>query len=436
MNRESPRPLRAALLTYRGNMFCGGQGVYLHHLARALVERGHQITVFSGPPYPEPPPGVELIRLSDPNFINRPASSLPESNPLTALRPLEFLEYGLARAGANPEMLAFSLRAFFALRPLHARHRFDVVHDNQGLGYGLLLIRRLGLPVVATIHHPLQIDRAEDLKQMNGFFRRARRALYYPLFMQKLVAKNLDRAIAVSGFSRDLVAMSYGLCPDQMTVVPNGVDRSLFHPRPELRREPGRLLFVGSSEDRKKGVRYLLEALALLPERFRLVIVDGRRYPGRVYAEELAGRLGLGERVMFRDRIDNSELAEEYCRAELMVVPSLFEGFGLPALEAMASGTPLICSRAGALPEVVGEDSALLVPPGDSRALQRAALELSADPERRRRLSEAGIQRAASLFSWSAAAAQVEQVYFEAMAARDRARGRSWTPADSRKVVP
>jgi len=231
------------------------------------------------------------------------------------------------------------------------------------------------------------------------------------------------------------VAMSYGLCPDQMSVVHNGVDRSLFHPRPEIRREPGRLLFVGSSEDRKKGVRYLLEALALLPERFRLVIVDGRRYPGRVYAEELAGRLGLGERVAFLDRIDNSDLAEEYCRAEIMVVPSLFEGFGLPALEAMASGTPLICSRAGALPEVVGEESALLVPPGDSLAIQRAALELEADPERRRRLSEAGIQRAASLFSWSAAAAQVEQVYFEAMSARNQARGRRWTPADSTKVV-
>jgi glycosyltransferase involved in cell wall biosynthesis len=409
--------LHVAILSYRGNMFCGGQGVYLTNVARAIVARGHRVRVMAGPPYPDPVPGAEMECIPDENFINRPAAHLPAA-PLSVLAPLNFLEYGLARAGMNPEMLAFSLRCFARLREVHARDPLDVVHDNQGLGYGLLLIRALGVPVVATIHHPLQVDRTEDMRQMDGLEAKIRRSVYYPVVMQKQVAKRLDRVITVSGFSRELVSDAYGLDRGRMSVVPNGVDAELFKPLDKVAREPGRLLFVGSTEDRKKGIIFLLAALADLPARFKLVIVDGRRYPGRVYARDAVAALGLGARVEFRDKITIQELVLEYNRAQMAVVPSLFEGFGLPALEAMACRTPLICTKAGALPEVADESCARLVPPRSSGAIRDAVLGLDADEDARQRLARAARARALALFSWDRAAQGIEEQYLAAIADR------------------
>jgi glycosyltransferase involved in cell wall biosynthesis len=409
------RSLHVALLSYRGNMFCGGQGVYLWNLAKALAERGHRVRVLSGPPYPDPVPGAELTRLPDENFINRPAGQLP-ANPLAVFAPLNFLEYSLARAGSNPEMLAFSLRCFHHLRALHAREPLDVVHDNQGLGYGLLLLRALGIPVVATIHHPLQVDRGEDIRQLAGMTAKIKRSLYYPIAMQKLVARRLERVIGVSRFAADLVTRTYGLDPARVAVAANGVDAAVFKPAPAVAREPGRLLFVGSTEDRKKGIIYLLEALVELSAEFRLIIVDGRRYPGRVYARDAVERLGLTARVEFKDKITTAELVAEYQRCEAMVMPSLFEGFGLPALEAMAGGAPVICSAAGALPEVVAPDCAVLVPPRSARALRDAIIALHSDPARRAHMSAAGRERALNHFTWPECARRVEEEYLKASA--------------------
>lgn len=413
------RPLHLALLSYRGNMFCGGQGVYLVNLAAALVRRGHRVRILSGPPWPDEVPGATLVRLPDENFINKPAAALPAA-PLQIFGPLNLAEWGLSRAGANPEMLAFSLRAFSALAAIHRRDPLDVVHDNQGLGYGLLLLRALGLPVAATIHHPLQVDRAEDIRQLEGLTKKMKRAVYYPPFMQRVVARRVDRVISVSAFSADMIAAAYGLDRAAVAVAPNGVDENLFRPLPGVERESGRLLFVGSTEDKKKGVRYLLEALAALPPEFRLVIVDGRRYPGRVYAAGLVERLGLAERVEFKDRITNDELVAEYNRAELMVMPSLFEGFGLPALEAFATGTPLVAAAAGALPEVVGE-AAVKVPARDGSAIAEAVMRLHADPAERARLAAAGRERVRSGFTWDRAAELMEGIYRElAAGGRDK----------------
>ncbi len=404
-----------ALLSYRGNMFCGGQGVYLVNLARALIKAGARVTVVSGPPWHDEVEGARNVRVPNHNFINKGASSLPVDSPLSVFSPLNLAEYTLARAGSNPEMMAFSLRCFGLLRRLHLADPIDVVHDNQGLGYGLPLIRLLGVPVLATIHHPLQVDRAEDVLQTEGLAAKFKRTVYYPPVMQGLVAKSLDRIVTVSAFSRDLIARAYGLDKTQMEVVYNGVDSDFFRPTPGLERERGALLFVGSTEDRKKGIAYLLRALAgLPPDRFWLTVVDGRRYPGRVYAANLVSRLGLTGRVIFKDKITNDELRLEYGRAEMTIVPSLFEGFGLPALEAMACGSPLISTQAGALPEVCGA-AAEMVPPRSASAIQRAVLKLDADASLRARTSKAGLERARSVFTWDAAAARTLDLYRQAM---------------------
>jgi MMP alpha-(1->4)-mannosyltransferase len=394
-------------------MFCGGQGVYLVNLAKALAAAGARVTIMSGPPYPDPVEGTRLVRVPNENFINRLSNDLPKENPLSVFFPLNFFEYVLARTGSNPEALAFSLRCFSEIKKIHQYERVDVVHDNQGLGYGLLLVRSLGIPVMATIHHPLQVDRAEDIMQTEGMMGKMKRAVYYPIVMQKLVAARLDKIITVSGFSKDLVSKTYGLDPAKMSVVPNGIDSAFFKPLTDSPRERGKILFVGSSEDRKKGIIYLLSALTQLPDTYKLVIVDGRRYPGRVYAQNAVSRLGLLGRVTFEDKITNEELLVHYSTSEMMVMPSLFEGFGLPALESMACGLPLITTTAGALPEVADKKISVLVPPRDSKAIIDAVLEIGGKQSTLLQMSERGRDRAVSKFSWDLAAEMVLSQYHE-----------------------
>ncbi len=413
-------------MSYRGNPYCGGQGVYLYYLAKALADRGHQVTAMVGPPYPLPMPWARLIKIANLNFINRAGrAAIPSDHPLSALAPGNLAELVLSRIGSNPEMLSFSLRAFQALRQmLEQGERIDLVHDNQSLGYGLLLIQRLGIPVVATIHHPLQVDRKEDLRQMPEFFRRFRRALYYPLWMQKLVARRVNRLVTVSDISRDLIARTYRIPAEKIETVPNGVDLEIFRPNPAVAKVPGRVLFVGSSEDRKKGILYLLRALKRINDpAVRLTIVDGRLRPERVYAKNLAQELGLGPRVAFLEKISRDQLILEYNKAEVVVMPSLFEGFGLPALEAMATGTALIASRAGALPEVVGEEGGVLFEPGNDRELAEKIIQLLDDAGLRKKLGELGRKRAEQGFGWERVGQRLETIYQEELGKKEE---RAW----------
>jgi len=223
----------------------------------------------------------------------------------------------------------------------------------------------------------------------------------------------MDGVITVSDFAGRLVQEEYRLAADKVTRIYNGVDCGLFRPRTEIKKVPGRLIFVGSTEDRKKGIRYLLEALAVLEPPAHLAIVDGRLYPGRVYAKDLIEELGLANRVIWREQISNEELVREYNLAEAAVAPSLFEGFGLPALEAFACGLPVVATRAGALPEVVGPDgeAALLVPAREPKALAQAIRGLMGSPARRQRMGEQARRRAEQNFSWDQAAAATEAVF-------------------------
>jgi len=408
--------LKICLLSYRGNPYCGGQGVYLYYLARSLAERGHELTVLAGPPYPPEMPFARVIKIPDQNYVNKPGrSAIPVDRPFSVFQPLELAELSLSRLGNNPEMLAFSLRAYLRIRKMLSEgQRFDLVHDNQSLGYGLLLIQRLGLPVVSTVHHPLQVDRKEDLRQMPGLLDKVRRSLYYPLLMQKLVARRLDKIITVSETSCELISRWYRIPGEKIETIPNGVELGVFRRRAEVEKIPGRIVFVGSSEDRKKGILFLLRALKRLDEPARLVIVDGRLNPERVYAKNLVRQMELSGRVTFLEKISREQLIIEYNKAEVVVAPSLFEGFGLPALEAMACGSALVATRAGGLAEVVGEgeDAAgILVDPGREEQLAEAIRRVLADKSLRERLAAKGRQRAEQGFGWDKVGERLEKVY-------------------------
>lgn len=411
------RPLRIALLSYRSKPHCGGQGVYVRHLSRELAALGHHVEVFSGQPYPEldtvelpgtltlrPLPSLDLYRDEDP--FRTPG--LREFRDL-----IDVLEVATMWTAGFPEPLTFSLRASRALA--ERRGEFDVVHDNQSLGYGLLGVERTGLPLVTTVHHPITVDRRHEIAAAPSILRKLSLWRWYGFTrMQARVARRLETLITVSESSAADIVRDFGVRRDRVHVIPVGVDTDVFAP-PTLPRVPGRIVAVSSSDSPMKGARVLLEAVAKLrTERdVELVVVGRPRADGPV--ARAVDELGIAEAVRFVTGLPDPALAELFGSAEVAVVPSLYEGFSIPAVEAMACATPLVASRGGALPEVVG-DCGVLVEPGNPSDLAAALGDLLDDDERRRHLGAAGRRRVEEHFTWRAMAARTADLYDRAIA--------------------
>ena len=421
---DGGRPLRIALLSYRSKPHCGGQGVYVRALSRELVALGHSVEVVSGPPYPEldtdpggrgptltKVPSLDLYREPDPFRVPR----------LREFRtPTDVLEFLMMCTAAFPEPLTFSLRAARLLR----EREIDVVHDNQTLGYGLLLLQRAGHTVVATVHHPITEDRRHDLAAAGalakGGLRKqvSTRRWYSFLRMQGRVVRRLPAVLTVSASSLADVVRDFRVPPGRLTVVPVGVDVDAFRP-PTLPRTAGRIVATASADVPLKGLVPLLEAVAKLrTERDVELVVVGRPKPNGLAAAAI-DRLGLAEAVRFVSGLPEAELVTLFGSAQVAVVPSLYEGFSLPAIEALACATPLVATTAGALPEVVGRDgvSALHVPPGDPEALAAAIGRVLDDPELAARLGAAGRARVVEHFTWRAVAQQTVAWYRDVLAA-------------------
>jgi glycosyltransferase involved in cell wall biosynthesis len=407
--------LRVALLSYRSKPHCGGQGVYVRHLSRELVALGHQVEVFSGPPYPELDPGVGLTEVPgldlyrEPDPFRRPA--------LGEFRDRVDVEEFLTMCVAGfPEPKVFGTRV---ARVLGERlGDFDVVHDNQTLAPGVLRIEQLGLPVVTTIHHPITVDRRLDLAAATTWQRRlSLRRWYGFLRMQRRVAQRSSTVLTPSESSKRDIVRDFGVDPARVRVIPLGVDEG-FRP-PTAPRVPGRIVAMASADAPMKGIATLLEAFAKLRterDHLELLLVSKPRPGGET--ERIVDRLAIGRHVRFVHGLSDLELVEVMGSAEVACVPSLYEGFSLPTAELMACGTALVVSDAGGIPEVVGPDGlcADLVPPGDVERLATALAGLLDDPHRRARYGAAGRARVDELFSWRAAAAATVAAYQEAMA--------------------
>jgi glycosyltransferase involved in cell wall biosynthesis len=411
-------PLRIALLSYRSKPHCGGQGVYVRHLSRELARLGHHVDVYSGQPYPEldglddldgqdgagtlrlvPVPSLDLYRDDDP--FRTPKLSQWRG-------AIDALEVSTMWTGGFPEPLTFSLRAAPVVAA--ADPPYDVVHDNQSLGYGLLALRRRGLPIVATIHHPITVDRDLELAAAPTRLKRLSLRRWYGFArMQARVARRLPRIVTVSRNSATDIVREFGVTPGAVTVVPVGVDTEVFRP-PTAPRVPGRIVSVASSDSPIKGARVLIEAVAkLATERdVELVMVGRPKHDGPV--ARLIDELSIGDHVRFVSDLSDSALAALLGSAEVAVVPSLYEGFSIPAVEAMACATPVVASRAGALPEVVG-DCGVLVTAGDAGELALAIEDVLDDPDRRERLGHAGRTRVCNRYSWARVAAATAEVY-------------------------
>lgn len=411
--------MRVCVLGYRGNPYAGGQGIYLYHLTRWLAALGHQVDVIVGPPYPRPLNGWARVH-HVPNLnlwgVYR-RKWLPARQPFSLLRPWNLFDFAATRLRFFPEPLSFSFRALAVLARLLRRGRFDVLHDVQTLGYGMLLMRAFGMPLLTTVHHPLTVDRREAFAGNITFEELYHTAVFYPVTMQGRVIRRVDRVITASAAGKEQIARDFRVRPERISIVPNGIDTERFCNAGHWRRAPATLLFVGNSDDPKKGAVYLVRALALLPESVRLRVVD-EPYPAKFRVWEEAGRLGIGHRITFTGRLDDERLREEYCRATLLVQPSLYEGFGLPAAEALACQTPVVATDTGAVSEVVTPECGALVPPRDPAALAMTIQALLDDPARRERMGQAGRKRMEGEFSWPVCAANTVAVYRDVLARR------------------
>jgi glycosyltransferase involved in cell wall biosynthesis len=458
-------PLRIALLSYRSKPHSGGQGIYVRHLSRELVRLGHRVEVFSGPPLPELDDGVGLTVLPSLDLYREPD---PFRTPkMSEFRSgIDVLEWTAMCTGAFPEPLTFSLRAWRHLRERLAE--FDIIHDNQCLGYGLLPLNWTDTPLVATIHHPITVDRDLELAAAPDWKRRLSLRRWYAFTrMQARVARRLPWLTTVSHAARDEIVDAFGVPVERLRVIGVGVDVETFSPATSadvdtvgpiakadddgaedgadraaawmdggVRAADGRIVAVASADVPLKGLPELIEAVAKLraDHDVELVVVGSARPDGA--AARAITRLGLDDAVWFVSGISDTELADLFRSATVAAVPSRYEGFSLPAIEAMACGIPLVVTTAGALPEVTGPDGlvSLHVPPGDAEALSAAIGRLLDDEPLRRRLGAAGRRRVVEQFTWERTAIRTAEWYADAIAAHRVRTGKGGAPESSRAV--
>jgi glycosyltransferase involved in cell wall biosynthesis len=383
----------------------------VRYLSRGLRDLGHEVTVISGPPYAEVDEGVELVRLRGLDLysrLGRPVHPLREIR-----RPIDLYEYLAVMGGFFPEPLTFGVRAY---RHLQRNDGFDVVHDNQSLSYGLLGMMRWGLPVVATVHHPIRIDRDLELAAASNWRERLKLRRWYSfLAMQGFVSRRLSLLISVSESSARESIRAFGLRRERVRTVYNGVDTEQFRAPPGAQRHPARVVVVNSADTPLKGLDHLYGAIERLACRRPVEVLVVGEPRDRAGTEADLRRRGIDGHLRFLGKLDQRELVEVYSEATVAVLPSLYEGFGFPAAEAMACEVPVVAYDAGALREVIGADglAGQLAPLGDQDGLAHAIEKVLDDPATAARMGAAGRDRVVTRFSWSRAARETAALYEE-----------------------
>jgi glycosyltransferase involved in cell wall biosynthesis len=406
-------PLRIAYLTYRGKPHVGGQGVYTRHLTKALADLGHHVEVFGGQPYPILDSRIPLHKLPSLDIFN---DQYPGRFP--AYWEIKdwpsFVETAQFLKGTFGEPRAFSIRAYNELSK--RVNDFDLVHDNQCLGYGILKIEKQ-IPTIVTLHHPITKDRKLEMEHTKTWFKRRAISRWYSFVnMQGKVASKMPRVVVVSENSIADIHTDMKVSLDRMKLVPVGVDPDLFTPLPHIARKPGHLITTASADVALKGLSYLLEALAKIrTERDVHLTIIGRPREGA--NADLIRKLGLTDCITHVSGVSDERIVELYAESELAVVPSLYEGFSLPAIEAMSTGICLVATTGGALPEVTGadNDTVLSCPAGDAEALAASIRRGLDNAELRQRIGAAGRARVVERWSWKHCAQLTVDQYREVL---------------------
>ena len=404
------KKLKIAFLSYRSKPFSGGQGIYVKYLSKALRDLGHEITVFSGPPYPDLDSSIELVKVPSLGLYEK-ESKFFDVDLKSLINPLNFFEWLSVNTGGFPEPYTFGKRIKHILK--RSIDRYDIIHDNQSLAYELIYFQKK-IPLVTTIHHPISKDLNYQLQSTDEILLKLLMRRWHSfLTMQKFVSKRLKKIIVPSKSSIEDIRDEFKVSKKKMVRIMNGIDLKIFYPDPKILKISKKIVTVASADVPLKGLDYLLKALKevkkIYPE-VSLSIIGERKKGG--HTERLIKKMNLEKHINFFSNLSQTELRKIYCEAELAVIPSLYEGFGFAAVEAMACGIPLISTSGGALPEVI-KDTGIIIEPKSSKDIYTSILRFFSSPDLAKQYSEKALKRVNSKFSWEVIAKKYEEQYFK-----------------------
>ena len=400
--------MKIALLSYRSHPFSGGQGIYIRHLSNAFNALGHEVFVISGPPYPELSKGVKLIKIPSLDLFSV-ESRIKAFRLRFLLSPIDLIEWLGIMSGGFPEPYVFGKRLESFLKDTEIK--FDVLLDNQSLCYSLLNIQK-SYPLVTTIHHPITRDHKIALDNARNWKERLSTNRWHGfLKMQKKVAPKLQKIICPSAQSKEDVIEEFLVERDSIEVVLNGIDVNSFRFRGDKIPHTNRIVTTASADIPLKGLKYLIRSLPEIIKKFpdtNLQVIGRSPQGGGI--RKLISKLNLVDKVSFHSELSESEVVEIYSCAEIAVIPSLYEGFGFGAGEAMSCGVPLISTTSGGLKEVIG-DAAIIIKSGSSEEIEKAVIELFSNPNKQELYSHLGRKRMEDKFDWLVSANQYLEIF-------------------------
>ena len=402
------RKLRIAFLSYRSNPFSGGQGIYVKYMTKALRDLGHEVTVFSGPPYPDLYEDIKLEKIPSLDLYSK-ENKFKDVELKKLLNPINFFEWASINSGGFSEPYTFGKRIKKSLK--NRLDEFDVIHDNQSLCYEMIFFQKR-IPLVTTIHHPISKDLKFQLKSTKSLFLKLLMIRWHSfLKMQIQVAKKLKSVIVVSESSKEDIHNDFGLKKSVMRVILNGIDTDAYYPDETVQKVPLRIVTTASADVPLKGLDFLLKAFASVKDihsNASLQIIGGSKKGG--HTKRLIKKLGIEKDITFNKNLSFKEVRDLYCSADIVVIPSLYEGFGFAVGEAMACKVPVITTSGGAIPEVI-KDCGIIVEPGKSKELEKAILALLPNEELKKSLAEKGFQRIRKDLQWSEVAIRATEMY-------------------------
>ena len=402
--------MKIGILSYRSNPYSGGQGIYVRHLSKALQGLGHEVTVISGPPYANLDESIKLEKIPSLGLFEA-KDKLKEFKLNFLFSPVDLYEWITAMTGGFPEPYTFGHRVLKHLK--ESKQDFEIILDNQSLCYSLIDIQKL-YPLVVTIHHPITKDHRLEMENASNWKERlSSRRWHNFLPMQKKVATKLNKIICVSGPSKQDVVEEFLVNPKNVEVILNGINIETFKPDTNIKIIENRIVTTASADIPLKGLRFLIKALPGVLKDFpetHLIVIG--KSPNESKIRKLIDDLGLNKRISFKSNLSEEEIVDIYHTSQIAVIPSLYEGFGFGAGEAMACGTPLISSDSGGLKDVIG-DSAVKIPSGSAEEIENEIINLFKDPEKRKQLSLKGRKRMEDLFDWKISALNYVKVFEE-----------------------